>query len=127
MQTVMLLFVVGCAVWVGIDASNLGVSRGRLGGGILDMGVASWVLATLLIWIVGFPCYLVARSRYQALRTTPALAYAAPAPQYVSSFASPQPTHAAFAQPAAAPQYSPDGQWWWDGYRWVPVQQPPVG
>ena len=27
-------------------------------------------------------------------------------------------------QASAAPQYSPDGQWWWDGRSWVPVHQP---
>lgn len=25
-------------------------------------------------------------------------------------------------RPAAAPQYSPDGRWWWDGQSWVPVR-----
>ena len=24
---------------------------------------------------------------------------------------------------AAPPQFSADGQWWWDGHRWVPAQQ----
>lgn len=24
----------------------------------------------------------------------------------------------------AVPQYSPDGRWWWDGQRWIPVRQP---
>jgi len=23
------------------------------------------------------------------------------------------------------PQYSPDGRWWWDGTRWIPVVPPP--
>src|SRR5258708_28916314 len=23
----------------------------------------------------------------------------------------------------AQPQYSPDGKWWWDGTKWVPVEQ----
>jgi len=23
----------------------------------------------------------------------------------------------------APPQYSPDGQWWWDGQRWIPTSQ----
>jgi hypothetical protein len=27
--------------------------------------------------------------------------------------------------PTAAPQYSPDGQWWWNGREWVPAQQGP--
>lgn len=29
-------------------------------------------------------------------------------------------------QRGTAPQYSPDGKWWWDGSRWVPAQQSPV-
>jgi hypothetical protein len=24
-------------------------------------------------------------------------------------------------QSGAAPQYSPDGQWWWDGRQWIPT------
>ncbi|GAB4070591.1 hypothetical protein GCM10028777_36310 [Angustibacter speluncae] len=55
-------------VWVGADAARLGIRRGQLGGGMLDMGVVSWVLAVLLIWIIGFPCYLVARSQHVQLR-----------------------------------------------------------
>lgn len=27
----------------------------------------------------------------------------------------------------APPQFSPDGRWWWDGYRWVPVARPAAG
>lgn len=26
----------------------------------------------------------------------------------------------------AAPRFSPDGMWWWDGVRWVPASQSPV-
>jgi hypothetical protein len=100
------LLVMGSAIWVGIDASNLGMQRGRIGGGTLDMGVASWVLATLLIWIVGFPCYLIARGRYVAMR------------QPVVWGAQPQ------VYGLAPPQYSPDGRWWWDGGKWVATAQP---
>ena len=28
-------------------------------------------------------------------------------------------------QPAAQPQYSPDGRYWWDGYQWVAVPTAP--
>lgn len=27
------------------------------------------------------------------------------------------------AQPPAPPQYSPDGQWWWDGHHWWPADE----
>ena len=29
--------------------------------------------------------------------------------------------------PTAPPQYSPDGQWWWDGTQWVPVNRSSAG
>ena len=29
--------------------------------------------------------------------------------------------------PTAPPQYSPDGQWWWNGNQWVPAQQTTAG
>ncbi len=30
-------------------------------------------------------------------------------------------------QHAAAPQYSPDGRWWWNGQEWVPATPPKQG
>lgn len=35
------------------------------------------------------------------------------------------PTPAGTPPPAAAPQLSPDGQWWWTGFEWVPAAAPP--
>ena len=62
------LVVIGCAVWVAVDASRLGARRGRLGGGTLDMGPVSWFFATLLIWLIAFPCYLINRPKLVAAR-----------------------------------------------------------
>src|SRR5487761_1930575 len=73
----MFLVVIGTTIWVGIDASNLGMRHGRLGGGFLDMGPAGWVFACLLFWIIAFPCYLAARSRYKNI-TTPRFTYGGP-------------------------------------------------
>ena len=28
-------------------------------------------------------------------------------------------------QPVMPPTYSPDGRFWWDGWRWLPVVMPP--
>lgn len=61
---VVAIIVVASAVWVLVDASNLGVRRGCLGGGMFDMGKAGWFFATLLLWVVGFPAYLATRPRY---------------------------------------------------------------
>ncbi len=58
------LVVLGTSIWVAVDASNLGVRRGATSGGFFDMGVAGWLLCCLLLWIVGFPAYLVMRRRY---------------------------------------------------------------
>ena len=108
-QLIYWAIVVASTIWVGTDSSNLGFQKGRLGGGFFDMSTAFWVISCLLIWIIAFPLYFVARSRYRQLNATYApgpIAYAAPYPA------------------AAPPQASPDGQWWWTGQQWVPMQAP---
>jgi hypothetical protein len=64
MELVIGIVVVGTSIWVAVDASNLGARRGVLGGGFFDMGAAGWFFSCLLFWIVGFPAYLLTRSRY---------------------------------------------------------------
>ena len=59
---VIAVLVVISAIWVGIDASSLGLRRGK-DPGFLDMGPAGWMFSVLLLWIVAFPAYLVKRSR----------------------------------------------------------------
>jgi hypothetical protein len=125
------LVVLGTTIWVGIDAHNLGMRRGRMGGGFLDMGVATWVICCVLLWIIAFPCYLVARGRYQAMLRSGVQPYGAkmhPALMAgaISSYGSPvgQPMPYGAVPPptvAAPPQLSPDGQWWWNGQEWTPV------
>ncbi len=141
-RLIMSLVVIATTVWVGIDASNLRVTRGRLGGGFLDMGVVGWVFAVLLLWIVAFPCYLVARVRYKSL-PAPGLVYGlppmptqawAPGQVGVPSYGPPigyNPAgpyaQAPLAAPApVAPPVSPDGRWWWNGYQWLPMPAAPA-
>jgi hypothetical protein len=122
------LAIIGSTIWVGIDASNLGMKRGRIGGGPIDMGVVSWVLCCLFLWIIAFPCYLVARGKYRALPAAGWQGYGAPVadgwtmPQVQAPVWS-TPTQTVTAQPVAPPQYSPDGHWWWNGQEWVAVQR----
>ncbi len=63
MQGRLYLIVLGSAIWTAVDASRLGARRGGLGGGMLDMGPAGWFFATLLLWIIAFPCYLATRPK----------------------------------------------------------------
>ena len=60
------LVVVGTTIWVGADAHRLGVRRGSLPGSFCDLGVTSWVICCLLLWVLVFPLYLVMRPRYVA-------------------------------------------------------------
>jgi hypothetical protein len=122
------LAILGSVIWVGFDAHTLGMKRGRLGGGTLDMGVASWIICCLFIWVIAFPCYIVARGRYQSMASTGTYgAFPAASPVVANQFGLlpnvQQPTVY-----AAPPQLSPDGQWWWNGAQWVPAAHaaPPV-
>jgi hypothetical protein len=134
-SVIVLLVVIATSIWVGIDAGNLGMQRGRLGGGMIDMSVAAWVVCCLLVWIIAFPCYLVARGKYQGLQSYPHGAQLQPAHQ--AAFAPPHATSPLYPQgmqqqtfpvayqpPPAPPQMSPDGQWWWNGQQWIPVTAP---
>jgi hypothetical protein len=76
MGLVIAIVVAGTSIWVAIDASHLEVKRGCLGGGFADSGPVGWFFCTLLLWIIGFPAYLITRPKYVERRR--ALAAAAP-------------------------------------------------
>ena len=57
--------VIASAVWVYIDAKNIGV-RKDLVSGFFNLGPVGWSLATLLLWIISFPCYLIQRPTLKA-------------------------------------------------------------
>ena len=138
--------VIGTSIWVWIDASQIGARRG-LASGILGMGPLGWFLLTILLWIVGFPAYLLMRDRIraaaQASPQPPGLQpYAAPDPRTAApnqwpptapTYA-PPPTPPAPAYPGAAPIPAPAG-WhidphdpsvlrWWDGVGWSEHTKP---
>src|SRR3954468_13040545 len=58
MGAVVLLVVVGSTIWVGFDAQARDFSNNALASGTWQ-----WVLGTLLLWVIVFPIYLVARGR----------------------------------------------------------------
>lgn len=56
------VFVVVSALWVYVDASKHKI--GRTGsGGFFDIGAGAWGAVVLLLWIVGFPAYLIKRNK----------------------------------------------------------------
>ncbi|MEN6469270.1 MAG: SHOCT domain-containing protein [Smithella sp.] len=60
----MILIVVVSAIWVVIDAKNIGVKKGLVTG-LGNMGPWSWFFVTLLLWIIGFPMYLYYRGKFK--------------------------------------------------------------
>jgi len=49
------------AVWVYLDATKNGIGKLTDGSGFFNLSAGGWATVTLLLWIVGFPCYLVKR------------------------------------------------------------------
>ena len=66
-QIVGFLVAIGIATAVASDASRLGAKRGRLGGGLLDMGPVGWFFVCLISVLIGLICYRVARRRLLAV------------------------------------------------------------
>ena len=58
--------VIGSSIWVVADAKSIGVRKGQIKG-LFDMGPWGWFLICLLLWIIGFPIYLVKRSEYRRI------------------------------------------------------------
>jgi hypothetical protein len=123
-QLIYFAVVVASTIWVAIDANKLGMRRGLLQGGVLDMGTVSWTICCLFLWIISFPCYLVARSKYQAMRSFSGNYQGSPLQSW-----QPAPAFPTAYQPAPVldpRQVSPDGRWWWNGQQWI-AMPPPTG
>lgn len=56
------LVVVVSTVWVYYDATKHKVGKKAGGKGFTNMSAGAWGIATLLIWIIAFPTYLICRS-----------------------------------------------------------------
>jgi len=57
------LSVLDTSIWVYVDATNIGVKKGQIGG-FADAGPGTRFGGCLLLWIVIFPLYLVKRGAY---------------------------------------------------------------
>jgi hypothetical protein len=58
MGALVLLVVVASAIWVGFDAQARDFSNNSFASGAWQ-----WAIGTLLLWLIVFPVYLVARER----------------------------------------------------------------
>ena len=58
------IIVVASAIWVVIDAKNIGVKKGLVTG-LGNIGPWGWFFVTLLLWIIGFPMYLYYRGKFK--------------------------------------------------------------
>ena len=66
MGYLLFLVVIGSSIWVVADAKSIGIRKGQIKG-FSDLGPWGWFFACLLLWIVGFPLYLVQRSEYKRI------------------------------------------------------------
>jgi hypothetical protein len=60
MELIIPLLVVGTSIWVLADANSIGAKKGLLPG-VCDMGPGGWFMVCLLLWIIGFPAYVITR------------------------------------------------------------------
>jgi len=56
-----ILFITACALWVYLDATKNKIGK-TSAGGMFNMSAGAWGVVTLLIWIIGFPAYLIKRN-----------------------------------------------------------------
>jgi hypothetical protein len=63
-----MMIVLGTSIWVLFDALRIGIKKGQIEG-FTDLSAGGWFLACLLLWIIGFPLYLVKRADYIAINT----------------------------------------------------------
>lgn len=62
MGFIMMLVVIGTAVWAGIDANSIKAQK-NLPVGPGGNSPIAWALFVGLLWIIGFPFYLIKRSQ----------------------------------------------------------------
>lgn len=58
---VVVAVVVASAIWVYLDATKNKIGKVPGAGGMFNMSAGAWATVTLLLWIIGFPAYLIKR------------------------------------------------------------------
>ncbi|MCB0743693.1 MAG: hypothetical protein KDC67_07305 [Ignavibacteriae bacterium] len=63
MQFIIIAIIVLSSIWVYIDATSNKIGKIRNEKNMLNMSAGSWSIVTLGIWIIGFPAYILNRSK----------------------------------------------------------------
>ena len=58
--------VISSSIWVYVDAKMIGVKKGQVKG-LANLSPREWCAVCILLWIIGFPSYLVMRPRLKRL------------------------------------------------------------
>ena len=66
MGDLLLLFIIGSAIWVYFDSKSIGVKKGQLTG-LVNLSPLGWFFVTLLLWIIGFPAYIANRRKLKEI------------------------------------------------------------
>jgi len=61
LNVVIVAIIVGTAIWVYLDATKNKIGKVKEAGGMFNMSAGAWSVVTLLLWIIGFPAYLIKR------------------------------------------------------------------
>lgn len=59
--TLIAIVVTASALWVYWDATNQRIGRIKGRKGLFNMSAEAWALATLFLWVIAFPAYLIKR------------------------------------------------------------------
>lgn len=105
METLLLVAVIGSTIWVYNDAKQL---EQRLGHSVAPNSAIAWTLWSALLWIVGFPWYLVRRT--DALRQLASGSRQSPAKplnRYCTSCGAALPLRSRFCPSCGAQRESP--------------------
>jgi len=62
------LIVIVTSIWVFFDAKKIGVKKGQMKG-VCNMGPGGWLIVCLLLWIIGFPLYLIKRPELKRINS----------------------------------------------------------
>ncbi len=61
LNAIIVTLIVVISIWVYLDATKNKIGKVPGGQGVFNMSAGAWAVVTLLLWIIGFPAYLIKR------------------------------------------------------------------